>query len=232
MICRIFLHAEDEEYNMAMNQSKLLITPSILACNLARLQEEVDSVEDAADWLQADVMDGHFVPNLSFGAPVIKNLKTKLPLDIHLMVSNPHERLKEFFAVGARNVTFHAEAVTNTEDRQDIISDIRKNGATAGIAINPGTPIGAIADVVAEVDIVLVMSVHPGFSGQKFMPEVLGKVAALRAAHPKLMIQMDGGIDSTTAKYCVRAGADNLVAASYIFGARDRKAAINALRKT
>lgn len=223
--------SEIKEYTAAMACNKILITPSILACNLARLQEEVDSVEGAADWLQADVMDGHFVPNLSFGAPVIKNLKTKLPLDIHLMVSNPHERLKEFFAIGASNVTFHAEAVTNTADRLDIINDIRKNGATAGVAINPGTPIGAIADVVAEVDIVLVMSVHPGFSGQKFMPEVLGKVTALRAAHPKLMIQMDGGVDAVTARDCVRAGANNLVAASYIFGAHDRKAAINALRK-
>ncbi|NOS67176.1 MAG: ribulose-phosphate 3-epimerase [Candidatus Peribacteraceae bacterium] len=215
---------------MVVPAHSVLITPSILSCNLARLQEEVDSIEKYADWLQVDVMDGHFVPNLSMGAPVVKHLKTKLPLDIHLMVSNPHERLKEFFAVGAKHITFHAEAVASTGERKDIISDIRKGGAGAGIALNPGTPISVIDDVVHEVDLVLVMSVHPGFSGQKFMSEVLGKVTALRKAHPELMIQMDGGIDSITAKECRKAGANNLVSASYIFSAQDRKAAIAALR--
>ncbi len=213
-----------------MTQRTLLITPSILSCNLAHLQDEVDSVS-TADWLQVDVMDGHFVPNLSFGAPVLKNLKTTLPLDIHLMVSNPLERLKEFLAVGARHITFHAEAVTDTADREEIISHIRKGGAGAGIAINPGTPVSAIDDIIGAVDLVLVMSVHPGFSGQSFIPEVLEKVTVLRKAHPELMIQMDGGIDPMTAKECVKAGADNLVAASYIFNAQDRKAAIDALRK-
>lgn len=214
-----------------MTSPKILITPSILSCNLAHLQEEADSVA-SADWLQVDVMDGHFVPNLSMGAPVVKHLQTNLPLDIHLMVSNPHDRLKEFFAVGAKHVTFHAEAVTSTADRMHMIEEIRACRATAGIAINPGTPISAIADVVTHVDLVLVMSVHPGFSGQKFMPEVLGKVTALRKAHPDLMIQMDGGIDSITAKECRKAGANNLVSASYIFSAQDRKAAIDALRKS
>ena len=208
----------------------LLVTPSILACNLARLQEEVDSIEDAADWLQVDVMDGHFVPNLSFGVPVIKNLKTKLPLDIHLMVQNPAERVQEFLKIGVRHITFHAEAVTETANRNEIIDNIRAGRAKAGIAINPGTPISAIADVISDIDLVLVMSVHPGFSGQKFVPEVLEKVTALRKAHPELMIQMDGGIDAITAKECKRAGANNLVAASYIFNAQDRKAAITALR--
>ncbi len=212
-----------------MSSSKILITPSILSCNLTRLQEEVDTIS-SADWLQVDVMDGHFVPNLSFGAAVVKNLKTKLPLDIHLMVSNPLERLKEFFAVGAKHITFHAEAVTDTADREEIIAHIRKGGAGAGIAINPGTPISAIDDVIGDVDLVLVMSVHPGFSGQSFIPEVLEKVKALRKVHPELMIQMDGGIDALTAKDCKRAGANNLVAASYIFNAQDRKAAIEALR--
>ena len=215
-----------------MAEKKILITPSILSCDLSRLQEEVDSVESSADWLQVDVMDGHFVPNLSMGAPVVKHLKTTLPLDIHLMVSNPHERLKEFFAVGAKNITFHCEAVTTTADRMDIISDIRKGGATVGIALNPGTPVSAIADVMDDVDLVLVMSVHPGFSGQTFIPEVLEKVTALRAAHPELMIQMDGGIDSITARECVKAGANNLVSASYIFNAEDRKSAIESLRKS
>ena len=212
-----------------MPAKKILITPSILSCNLAHLQDEVDSVS-TADWLQVDVMDGHFVPNLSFGAPVIKNLKTKLPLDIHLMVSNPRDRLKEFFAVGAKHITFHAEAVTDPDERLRLIGHIREGNATVGIAINPGTPISAIDDVVGEVDLVLVMSVLPGFSGQAFIPEVLEKVTALRKAHPELMIQMDGGIDALIAKDCVRAGASNLVSASYIFNAQDRAAAIQALR--
>lgn len=175
-------------------------------------------------------MDGHFVPNLTFGAPVIKHVKTALSLDIHLMVSNPHEHLEEFLKIGVRHITFHAEAVQRTEDRRHLISHIRGKGATAGIAINPGTPITAIADVVGDIDLVLVMSVHPGFSGQTFMPEVLEKVTALRAAHPQLMIQMDGGIGADTAAQCRKAGANNLVAASFIFGAKDRKAAIAVLR--
>lgn len=213
-----------------MALSKVLITPSILSCNLAHLQDEVDTVEPYADWLQADVMDGHFVPNLSFGAPVLRHLKTKLPIDVHLMVQNPGKRVQEFINVGARNITFHAEAVTSTRDRKEIINDIRSGRATAGIAINPGTPVSAIDDVIGHLDLVLVMSVNPGFSGQKFIPEVLEKVAALRKAHPDLMIQMDGGIDAETAKECRKAGANNLVAASYIFNAQDRKAAIEALR--
>ena len=209
---------------------QLFITPSILSCDLARLQEEADSVA-SADWLQCDVMDGHFVPNLTFGAPVIKNLKTPLPLDIHLMVSNPADRVAEFLKVNAKHITFHAEAVASTKDRQALIAKIRSGNATAGIAINPGTPLSAIADVVDDVDLVLVMSVQPGFSGQKFMPEVLEKVSALRAEHPELMIQMDGGIDAKTAKLCKQAGADNLVAASAIFGAKDRASAIQLLRE-
>ena len=213
-----------------MAKSKILITPSILSCNLSKLQEEVATIEKYADWLQIDVMDGHFVPNLSFGAPVIKDLKTALPLDIHLMVQNPRDRVKEFLAVRAKNITFHAETVTTTADRRDLIKHIHAGNATAGIAINPGTPITAIEDVIGDVDLVLVMSINPGFAGQSFMPEVLGKVTALRKAHPGLMIQMDGGIDAMNAKDCVKAGANNLVSASYIFGAQDRKSAIAALR--
>jgi ribulose-phosphate 3-epimerase len=194
------------------------------------LQQEVESIEQYADWLQADVMDGHFVRNLSFGAPVIRCIKTPLPLDIHLMVSNPADRIAEFLAVGARHITFHAEAVQKTADRHALIETIRKGGATAGIAINPQTPVSAIKDVVGDVDLILVMSVHPGFSGQSFLPDVLAKAETLRAAYPALMIQMDGGIDDKAAALCRRAGADNLVSASYIFQAADRAKAIASLR--
>lgn len=209
---------------------KTLVTPSILSCDLSRLQEEVATVEHDADWLQVDVMDGHFVKNLSFGAPVIKNLKTKLPLDIHLMVQNPADRIDEFLALKVASITFHAETVKGSNDRRALFTRIRAGGAKAGIAINPKTPLSSIDDVADEADLVLIMSVNPGFGGQAFMPEVLEKVKALRAKFPKLMIQMDGGITAETAVLCREAGADNLVAGSSVFAAADRKAAIAAIR--
>lgn len=209
--------------------TKIYITPSILASDLSRLQEEVDSVEDAADWLQVDVMDGHFVPNLSFGAPVIKSLQTSLPLDIHLMVSNPAERIQEFLDLNVANITFHAEAVKGTKERKDLITKIRAGGATAGIAINPETAIDTIGDILEDIDLLLVMSVHPGFGGQEFIDHVLGQVQTARSAYPDLMIQMDGGIDDTTAPKCIKAGANNLVSGSFIFGASDRTMAIKSL---
>ncbi|MBI3336274.1 ribulose-phosphate 3-epimerase [Candidatus Peregrinibacteria bacterium] len=208
----------------------VLITPSILSADLVHLQDEVDSIESYADALQVDVMDGHFVPNLSFGAPVLRTLKTKLPLDIHLMVSNPADRIQEFLDVDASIITFHAEAVADTRERKELIQRIRggtspgggglrRGGPTkAGIAINPDTSVSAIDDVVEDIDLVLVMSVHPGFAGQKFIPAVLEKVKLLRERFPHLMIQMDGGIDTVTAVQCIKAGANNLVAASAIFG--------------
>lgn len=210
---------------------KILITPSILAADLAHVQDEVESAERAgADWLQIDVMDGHFVPNLTFGVPLVKSLKTTLPLDIHLMVSNPEDRIEEFLEAGAAHITFHAEAVLDTESRKGLIAAIQNAEATAGIAINPKTPLSAIEDVVGDIDLVLIMSVHPGFSGQKFEAGVLAKVRELRTRFPNLMIQMDGGIDPKTAPQCIEAGANNLVAASAIFGVNDRAQAISDLR--
>lgn len=207
----------------------LLITPSILSADLSHLQSEVDSVA-SADWLQVDVMDGHFVKNMSFGAPVLKNLRTSLPLDIHLMVSNPAERIDEFLKLGVKNITFHAEAVTEARERETLMERIRAGGANVGIALNPDTSPTAIDDIIEEVDLVLIMSVEPGFGGQSFLPSVLKKVTALRKKFPDLMIQMDGGIDDVTAKECVKAGADNLVSGSYIFKSADRAAAIKTLR--
>ncbi len=138
--------------------------------------------------------------------------------------------MREFLDVGARNITFHAEAVSKTEDRRTLIAAIRAGGATAGIALNPATPLSTIEDVVADVDLVLVMSVVPGFGGQKFLAEVLPKVTELRKRFPDLLIQMDGGIDAVTCKQCIAAGADNLVSGSFVFSAPDRAAAIRSLR--
>lgn len=205
------------------------ITPSLLAANFQHLQDEVASIEPYADWIQVDVMDGHFVPNLSFGAPVIRWLKTELPLDIHLMVSNPQDRIQEFLELQVSHITFHAE-VTNAAQRQALIQAIHDGGATAGIAINPNTPLSAVEDVLSDIDLLLIMSVQPGFGGQKFMEEVLLKVTEARAKFPDLIIQMDGGIDATTAPKCIAAGANNLVAGSAIFQATDRAKVILELR--
>ncbi len=213
-----------------MTASSIIIAPSVLSADLGHLQDEIDAIEPHADWIQVDVMDGHFVPNLSFGAPVMKCVRTKLPLDIHLMVTNPADRVREFLEIGAKNITFHAEAVENTEARRALIEAIHLEKATAGIAINPSTPVDAIEDVIDLVDLVLVMSVFPGFSGQSFIADVLDKVRVLRQRKPDLMIQMDGGIDDKTAVQCLQAGANNLVSASYIFKATDRAKAIAALR--
>lgn len=209
---------------------KILVTPSILSADLTHLQDEVDTVATAADWLQVDVMDGHFVTNLSFGAPVIKNLKTDIPLDIHLMVTNPAQRIAEFLALNVANITFHAEAMQSRDMRLGLIEAIRKGGATAGIAINPETDLDEIDDIVNDVDLVLLMTVHPGFGGQEFIPSVLEKIRALRIAYPHLMIQVDGGINEETAALAREAGANNLVAGSAVFKAADRVAAINLLR--
>ncbi len=209
---------------------KILVTPSILSADLTHLQDEVDSVAESADWIQVDVMDGHFVPNLSFGAPVIRNLKTSLPLDIHLMVTNPADRIAEFQALTVKNITFHAEAVTDTVARKALIEAIRKGGQTAGIALNPHTSLDVIADCIDDIDLVLIMSVEPGFGGQAFIESVLEKVKTLRAAHPDLMIQIDGGINAQTALLARTAGANNLVAGNAIFGTSDRSSSISSIR--
>lgn len=214
-----------------MNAHTVIIAPSILSANFGCLQDEVDSVEGHADWLQIDVMDGHFVPNLSFGAPVMKWLKTGLLLDVHLMVSNPSERVNEFLDAGAKHITFHAEAVKSTAERTALIEKIRSGGATAGIALNPETNLEEVVDVLSEIDVLLIMSVKPGFGGQSFISDVLEKVRQARNIRPNLMIQMDGGIDDGTIGGCALAGANNFVSGSFIFRSSDRAGAIRTLRK-
>lgn len=213
-----------------MTDRPLQLTASILSADLAHLQDEVDSVAAHADGLQIDVMDGHFVPNLSFGALTVKCLKTNLLLDVHLMVTNPQDRIAEFLSIPVQHITFHAEAVTDPADRRDLIRAIRDGGATAGIALNPKTPLEAVSDVVADVDLVLLMSVEPGFGGQSFIASTIDKIRDLRRAHPGLTIQVDGGVNAETARSCIDAGADNLVIGSALFRTGDRAGLLRRIR--
>lgn len=203
------------------------IAPSILSSNFGKLNAEIAEVEAHSDMLHVDVMDGHFVPNLSFGAPVVRCIETKLPLNCHLMVENPENYIDAFTEAGAHTITFHIETV---EDAKATVEKIHAAGVKAGISLNPATDVSEIDAVLDSVDSVLVMSVVPGFGGQTFMEDTLSKVRSIRERYPDLDIEIDGGINAETAKLAVEAGANILVAGSYIFKSEDRIAAIESLR--
>lgn len=206
---------------------KINIAPSILSADFGKLNEEIASVESYVDMLHVDVMDGHFVPNITIGPPVVACIRTKLPLDLHLMIENPERYVEDFVKAGASSITVHQEACKHLHR---VIQQIKSLGVKAAVSINPATPLEMIEEVLDDVDMVLVMSVNPGFGGQKFIDHVLAKVRELRKLKPDLDIQIDGGVNAETAKQCIEAGANILVAGSYIFGAKDRKAAIDSLR--
>jgi len=206
---------------------KIKIAPSILSADFARLNEEIASVEPYADLLHVDVMDGHFVPNITIGAPVVKWIKTKLPIECHLMTTNPEKFIPDFAKAGANIITVHQEVCADIEKIFDLI---RSLGVKCGISINPETPVEKIKDVVRTADQVLIMSVHPGFGGQKFIDSALDKIRLVREWSSDVDIAVDGGINAETGKLCVEAGANVLVAGSYIFGADDRRKAIERLR--
>lgn len=207
---------------------KIKIAPSILGADYGDLNHYLQKLELFSDWFHVDVMDGNFVPNLSIGAMVVDRIKTTVPLDCHLMINHPEQYIEDFAKAGAYAITVHAEA---TKDLKATIQKIHDLGCKAGVSINPKTSVTKIEKVLPFVDLVLIMSVEPGFGGQKFMPEVLEKIEIIRKKYPELDISIDGGITDKTAPSARAAGANVFVAGSYILKADSPKEAAERLRK-
>ncbi len=211
----------------------LQISPSILNADLADIAGQVRLLGDAPDWVHLDVMDNHFVPNLTFGLPVVECVlkQIALPADVHLMIDDPDRWAPGYAEAGAGSVTFHVEAARHP---LQVARDIRSAGARAGIALKPGTPIDAVRDALPSVDMILVMTVEPGFGGQAFMTDMLPKVQAARAladaSDADIWVQVDGGVDERTITQCAEAGADIFVAGSAVYRASDPAQAVRDLR--
>ena len=214
-------------------KEKIIISPSILSADFANLERDIKLVEDCgADWIHVDVMDGHFVPNITIGVPVVKSLRkiTDLPLDVHLMIENPDKYIEPFANAGADILTFHYEAVEEN-NILNVVDLIKSFGVKVGISIKPKTAPEVLRPYLDKVDMVLVMTVEPGFGGQSFMSDCAEKIKYIKANAPEnLIIQVDGGINAKTGKICKDYGSNSLVAGSYIYGAKDVKSAIQSLK--
>lgn len=211
------------------------VAPSVLSANFYELQKEIKSMESIqADWIHYDVMDGHFVPNISFGYSILNDISknTNLFLDVHLMITHPKKYVDEFIKANASLITFHIEALENEEKTFELIKHIKESNVLVGISIKPNTKVEEIIKYLDAIDLVLVMSVEPGFGGQSFIESSLDKIKQLNELKKnyQFLIEVDGGINDVTGRQCVNAGADVLVAGSYIFKAQDRKKAIDLLR--
>ncbi|MEM8782925.1 MAG: ribulose-phosphate 3-epimerase [Planctomycetota bacterium] len=226
--------------DLTASPTRPLVAPSVLASDFGAMAADAkDTLDAGADLLHVDVMDGHFVPNLTFGTDMIKGLRRHLPdayLDVHLMVQRPQDYVKPFAEAGANGFTFHIEVcdpyLTRGIEAKWFIDEVRKAGMAPGVTVNPATPTAWIEPLLEHVDLALVMSVQPGYGGQSFMPHTLEKAKRLRdLGGDRLRVEMDGGLDPVTSRDAVRAGVDVLVAGSAVFGAEDRKATIAAMQR-
>jgi len=211
------------------------IAPSVLSADLGRLREQVErAIEGGAEWIHVDVMDGHFVPNLSFGAPMIRALRriTDRPLDVHLMVRNPEQYIAEYADTGANVFTFHPEATVHVQRH---LAAVRERGMLAGLALNPGSPVTLVEEVLDDLDLLLVMSVNPGYGGQSYLSSATEKIRRVRAlldlAGSRATLEVDGGITTETIAEAWLAGADTFVAGTAVFGAADPAQAVRDLQR-